>query len=164
MASQRTSGTTLSAMVMQEDCEAVLRSEVEPVQCERSKGHDGMHSGSLNGSSFEWSDQDETGAFDVLSVSRPSEEEERSSYASMPVSGCVYCAANDVETAFVFVQPRGLPIAVPGRIGLCSTCHRLLRDQDFEAVLMRTRGTAFDDFPDDAVLDLIRASRDAMPS
>ena len=105
-----------------------------------------------------------SGKFDVISVSGPSEEEERSSYASMPVDGCVYCASNDVETAFVFLQPRGLRIAVPGRVGLCSTCHRLVRDGDFEAVLVRTRGTPFDDFPDDAVLDLIRASRDAMPN
>src|SRR3954454_4528356 len=149
-------------MIVDHDCQAVLRSEVEAVRCEQSAGHAGMHSGSLNGSSFEWSAPDVSGKFDVISVSGPSEEDEGSSYASMPVDGCVYCAANDVESAFVFLQPRGLPLAVPGRVGLCTTCHRLVRDGDFEAVLVRTRGTAFDDFPDDAVLDLIRASREAM--
>jgi hypothetical protein len=39
-----------------------------------------------------------------------------------------------------------------------------VRDGDFERVLERTRGTGFDDFPDDAVLDLIRASRAALPA
>jgi len=144
------------------DCEAVLQQDVETVRCERPEGHDGMHSGSFSRSSFDWSQPDASGRFDVISVSEPSEEEERSSYASIPVNGCIYCNANDVDTAFVFVQPRGLPIAVPGRIGLCTTCHRLVRDGDFEAVRVRTRGTPFDDFPDVAVLDLIRASRDAM--
>ena len=88
---------------------------------------------------------------------------ERESYADIGVEGCIYCGNHEVETVFIFVQPRGLRIAVPGRVGLCATCHRLLRKGDFEALLARTRSTSFSDFEDEVVLDLIRASQAALP-
>jgi hypothetical protein len=83
--------------------------------------------------------------------------------AQIAVDGCIYCATRDFENWFTFVQPRESKVAVPGRVGLCATCHRLLRDGDFRAVLERARGTSSSDFPDDAVLDLIRTSQAALP-
>jgi hypothetical protein len=82
---------------------------------------------------------------------------------AIQVERCIYCGTQDFEIAFEFMQPRGLRVAVPGRVALCAVCHRLLHDGDFEAAHGRTHGTEFDDFPDDAVLDLIRASRTALP-
>jgi hypothetical protein len=151
-------------MITDERCVAVLHRDIEVVRCERPQGHDGTHSGSTDRSSFDWSEPDASGEFHVMSMVAPSEDEERASYAAIQVERCIYCDAHDVEIAFVFMQPRGLRVAVPGRVGLCAVCHRLLRDGDFEGVLGRSRGTGFDDFPDDAVLDLIRASRTALPT
>lgn len=93
----------------------------------------------------------------------PSEDEQREFYADIEVDRCIYCRTHEFETAVIFLQPPGLRVAVPGRIGLCATCHRLLREGDFHAVLGRTRGCSLEDFPDDAVLDLIRASQAALP-
>lgn len=89
-------------------------------------------------------------------------EEELRAYGEIVVDRCVYCRSRDLEVSFVFVQPPGLKVAVPGRVGLCATCHRLLHAGDLQALLGRTRGAGFEDFPDGAVLDLIRASRAAL--
>lgn len=76
----------------------------------------------------------------------------------------MYCQAQDVACSFVFLQPPtlGLRLAVPGHVGLCAECRAPLEAQDFQGVLQRTRGTDFDDFPDEHVLDLIRVSRSAL--
>ena len=84
-------------------------------------------------------------------------------YDAIPVDRCVYCDDRDFVISFVFIQPEGLRVAVPGKIGLCGTCEPLLRDGNFDAVLERTRRTSFADFTDDVVLELIRASKAALP-
>lgn len=147
-----------------ERCPAVLRYGSEVVRCERLPGHDGTHAGSADGSSCTWSEPDVEGAFHLGSFRPSSEDDRAASYAAIEVEHCIYCRSDDPEVAFVFVQPRGLRVAVPGRIGLCAVCHRLLRGGDFSGLLERTRGTDFEAFPDDAVLELIRASGAALPA
>lgn len=94
----------------------------------------------------------------------PPDDELRATYSVIPVDRCIYCQAQDVACSFVFLQPPslGLRLAVPGRIGLCEQCRALLQAHDFRAVLRRTRDTEFEYFPDDHILDLIRASRSAL--
>jgi hypothetical protein len=84
-------------------------------------------------------------------------------YDQIPVDHCIYCRDPDFVISFVFVQPEGLRVAVPGKIGLCAACLALLDADDIDGVLERTRDSTFADFPDDAVLDLIRASRASLP-
>lgn len=155
-----------SPAVMNDDrCSVVMWRGSEPIRCELPAGHDGTHSGRDGRFYIDW----ETGATvdgdQGIAYSRgPSEDEQRASYADIAVDRCLYCRTRDFETAFIFVQPAGLKVAVPGRVGLCAICHRFLRNGDFQAVLERTRGTSLNDFPDDAVLDLIRASQAAVPA
>ncbi len=139
----------------------MLRWESGPIRCDQPAGHSGAHSGADARSEIKWSMDAATGRTQVSGVSGPSVADQRESYADIEVDACMYCEANEVDVAFVFVQPAGLPVAVPGRIGLCSDCHRLLQDGDFAGVLDRSTNL-FQDFPDDAVLELIRASRAAL--
>jgi hypothetical protein len=94
------------------------------------------------------------------------DDELRRRYVAIPVDHCIYCRSQEVACSFVFLQPHslGLRLAVPGHIGLCERCLALLNAGDFQAVLRRTRDTELDYFPDDHVLALIRASRDALLS
>jgi hypothetical protein len=124
----------------------------------------GPHLGQANRSSLQWTpDPDDPGSVIVAGWEWSGEEEQRATYSAIPVERCIYCRSATVEIAFVFIQPKGLKVAVPGRVGLCATCHRLLRNGDLEAVLERTREMDLADFGADEVLDLIRASRTALP-
>jgi hypothetical protein len=89
---------------------------------------------------------------------------EVATYESIAVHQCVYCFAPDVVVAFVFIQPRGLRVGVPGRVGLCAECLSLLRDRDFDGVLVRTRDTEFAEFDDADVRELIKATVPAIPA
>lgn len=134
------------------------------IRCELAAGHAGTHSGHDASSFVDWSTGMTADGNHWVALARgPSQDERRASSADIAVDCCIYCRSRDFEIAFIFVQPPGLKVAVPGRVGLCTPCHRLVRGGDFHAVLERTRGTSFNDYPDDAVLDLIRASQAALP-
>jgi hypothetical protein len=60
----------------------------------------------MDRSSFDWSEPDANGEFQMMSVSGPSEDEERASYGTIEVKRCIYCETDAFEVAFVFMQPR----------------------------------------------------------
>jgi hypothetical protein len=157
-------GLQSSAVTDDDQCEALLHRGTDTIRCDLPARHEGSHSGHTDRSYVDWSvgPTDDDGYW-LGSVTSSTDEELTAEYAGIDVERCIYCEAVEVVTAFVFLQPQGQRIAVPGRVGLCEDCHRLLRGGDVDAVLERTRGTSLDDFTDDAVVELIRASRDALP-
>jgi hypothetical protein len=126
-------------------CNVVVVVARKDVACDLPAGHEGPHSGHIAG------------------VEGPSRDELIAGYSTIPADFCIFCPVEQVETAVVFVQPAGVRVAVPGRVGLCATCHGLVRGGAIDAVPERTRGTDWEDFPDEDVLPLIRALAGAYP-
>jgi GNAT superfamily N-acetyltransferase len=62
------------------------------------------------------------------------------------VEACVFCMSAEVALCFEHQMVEGQRVAVPSWVGLCTNCVTDVQSQSFESIIARARGTSWDDF------------------
>jgi hypothetical protein len=78
------------------------------------------------------------------------------------VEACIFCQSADLALAFDHPMVVGQRVAVPAWVGLCGDCICDVQSQSFGSIVVRARGTTWDDFDADDLIQVASAMTGAV--